>query len=341
MAEEAKTEQVKAHETTISMAKTADAEVDAHSNIELKVRVECSEKCNLQTGKVTIIDGQDSVVKKVDLTVFKSGVNETAEFIVKAPTEPGEYTWTAHFIEPQPSETKPKEGIKPVEPAEPMEGTEPPQKEPVHAAIPAAFSFRVKSHSTSMAVWDTPSPIVVNTPFKIKVGIRCVADCNFEGHPVAVYDHSGAQVATGKLGDTPWTETTALYWTEIKLTAPASEGFYTWEVKFPRPDLELAHEGTRTTFSFGTARPPDHTLTIEVVERKTNKSLDNAQVFLQSTGTPYRGSTDEAGVAKFNIPKGKYEVSIVKSNHQEFYSTVDVDADVAIHAEMAWRPDDD
>ncbi len=44
MTEEVKTEEVKAHQTSASMVKAALGEVDAGTDIALKVRVSCPEK---------------------------------------------------------------------------------------------------------------------------------------------------------------------------------------------------------------------------------------------------------------------------------------------------------
>ena len=86
------TREVQAHETRASMVKAALAEVYAGSDIALKVKVSCPSNCNLQGGKVRIAADAAAVVKEIELVSFDGAANETAEFVVKAPTKPGEYT---------------------------------------------------------------------------------------------------------------------------------------------------------------------------------------------------------------------------------------------------------
>jgi hypothetical protein len=77
-------------------------------------------------------------------------------------------------------------------------------------------------------------------------------------------------VAQGCLEETPYPGTTALYWTTIELTAPAREGMRTWSVEFEPREPDLPHERGSTTFSFLVVRPPEHRLTIKVIEKDTS-----------------------------------------------------------------------
>ena len=310
MAEEVKTEEVQAHETGTSMVKAALAELDAGADIALKVKVSCSSNCNLQGGKVRIADDQDAVVKEIELTDFDGTVNETDEFVVRAPIKPGGYTWTAVF------------------PAQEKEGV-------LHEESSTPFSFIVKPHSTSMAVWDVPSPIAFNDKFKIKVGVKCSAECSLTGKKIEIYDHEGVKVATGTLGDVPWSGATALSCAEVGLKAPGTEGYYRWTVKFPEPDLELPHEGAAYPFAFVTARQPEHVVTVEVIDKHTKTPIKGAHVLLH----PYRGYTDERGVARVRVPKGEYELYVSKDDYKEFQTTIEVAGDVTVKAEMIFFPD--
>jgi hypothetical protein len=119
------TREVQAHETSASMVKAALAGVYAGSDIALKVKVSCPSNCNLQGGKVRIAADAAAVVKEIELVSFDGAANETAEFVVKAPTKPGEYTWTAVFAAQE------KAGI-------------------LHEESAAPFSFVVKPHTTTL-----------------------------------------------------------------------------------------------------------------------------------------------------------------------------------------------
>jgi hypothetical protein len=250
---------VQEHETSIAMVRAAPAELDAGSDMVLNVSVSCSSVCDLR-GKIVEIIAQDAVVtREIGLTEFDETANETDEFVVKAPTTPGSYTWTAVF------RAQEKEGV-------------------LHKESSTPFSFTVKPHVTSIAVWDVPSPIVLNTKFMLKVGVKCSGDCKLTDSKIEIYDQEGSKVATEKLGGVPWSGTNALYWTEVELKSPGTERYYTWEAKFPKPDSELAHEVASYTFGFVTARPPEHQVTVEVIDKDTKTPIENAYVLL----SPYR-----------------------------------------------------
>jgi len=287
------------------MARAAPAKLDAGTNIALKVRASCPSGCDLRRNIARIIAQDGEVVKETELTEFDETGNETDEFIVEAPIEPGGYTWTAVF------------------PAQHKEGV-------LHEGSSAPFSFSVRRHATSMAVWDVPSPIAFSEEFRIKVGLKCFAECGLAGQEIEVYDHEGAKVATATLGSVPWSGTTALCWAEVELEAPGTEGYYTWEVKCRKPDLELPHEETSYTFGFRTARQPDHVVTVEVIDKDTKTPIKNADVLLH----PYRGYTDERGLARLMVAKGEYELYVSGSGKETFQTSVKVASDVAVRAEL-------
>jgi hypothetical protein len=311
---EVKTEEIQAHETSTSMVKAGPAQLDAGTDIALKVKVSCSSACDLR-GKIVKIMAQDAVVKEIELVSFDGVANETNEFVVKAPTKSGEYTWTAVF------------------PAQENAGI-------LHGESSVPFSFITKPHATSMAVWDAPSPIVLNSKFKLKVGVRCSAECKLAGKKIEIYDHEGAKVATGTLGDVPWSDTTALYWAEVEPKAPGTEGLYTWEVKFPKPELELPHEEASYNFGFTTARPPEHVVTVEVLDQAKKTPIKGAVVALRSYGTPYRNRTDDAGVARLSVPKGEYELYVSMADYKGFQTTAEVAGDTKVKAELIFWPEE-
>ncbi len=307
------TGKVQAHETSISMVKSASVELDAGSDIALKVKVSCPSNCNLQGSKVRIAGDAGAVVKEIELVSFDGLANKTGEFVVKAPGKPGKHTWTALFAAQEKADI-------------------------LHEASSTLFSFIVKLHATSMAVWDVPSPIVFNTKFNLKVGVHCPVECKLTGREVEIYDHQGAIVTTGTLGDVPWSDTGDLYWAEVELEAPGTEGYYTWTVKFPKPDLELPHEAASYTFGFVTVRHPEHVVTVEAIDKDEKTPVENAEVIL----SPYRGCTNERGVAKIEIPEGRYEIYVLKrGDYQAFQTPVEVASDIAIKAELMPEPAED
>jgi hypothetical protein len=205
----------------------------------------------------------------------------------------------------------------------------------LHEESSAPFSFITKPHATSMAVWDVPSPIVFNAKFKLKVGVKCSAECELTGKEIEIYNQEGSKVAAQTLGSVPWTATGTLYWTEVELKSPGTEGAHSWTAKFPEPDLELPHEGDAYTFGFRTVRPPECEVTVEVIDKDTKTPIKNAVVILR----PYQGATDDGGVARVRVPKGDYELYVWRVNRWPFQTTVKVASDIAIKAELVREPD--
>ena len=108
-----------------------------------------------------------------------------------------------------------------------------------------------------IAVWDVPSPVVVNSSVTVHVGLKCSVACQLTGQLIEVRDEAGLRAGEGRLGETPWPGTNALFGAEVQLAAPAAEGMYTWAVTFAGTKSEMPHEDAFATFSFRTARPPD------------------------------------------------------------------------------------
>jgi len=193
---------------------------------------------------------------------------------------------------------------------------------------------RTIPHKTSIAVWDVPSPVAMNCSFKVKVGMQCSATCRLTGQAVDVRDQAGAKIGEGKLGETPWTGTSALYWAEIELAAPGTEGVSFRSVNFTAAELELPHEGVSATFSFRTDKPPEHRVTVKVIERKTEAPVEDVEVLLGF----YRASTDERGAVTIGLPKGTYELSIRKDGYTAQPMSVDVRDDLTVQVEALTAP---
>jgi hypothetical protein len=317
------TEEVGGHETSVGMVRPSPSQVDAGANVALRVQVSCPEACDLRGGIVRIVGQDGALAGQVELTEFDGAANLTDEFVVTAPMEPGEYAWMAVFPALE------KEGIS-------------------HREASTPVVFIVKPHSTSIAVWDIPSPIPFNDRFKIKVGVKCSAECNLVDKEIRVYGQRGKKVATGVLGGVPWAGTSGLYWAEVELEAPGVQGYYKWRVRFPKPGLQLPHEGASYQFGFTTARPPEHVVTVEVIGHDTKTPIGYARVVLSPpSGPSYAAYTDGGGVAKLKVPSGEYDLFISKTGHysrvgafKSFETTVEVADDAAVKAELycARRP---
>ena len=227
-----------------------------------------------------------------------------------APEEIGDFTW--HFVIPE-HERKGKVCQQ--------------------ASLP--FTFRTRPHVTSLAVWDCPSPVVIGETFRLKVGAQCSASCAaLRGSKIEIRDAMDAVMATVPLGATPWLETNALYWAEVDLTAPGTVGLHSWTVKFSSAQLHPPHDEATFSFSLIADRPPEHTVTVQVVEEQTGTPIEDAQVRLGA----YRLSTDAMGLARFTVPKGEHELLFWRAGYEAPPRTIDVRGDARIQIEAKVLP---
>jgi hypothetical protein len=311
-------EQIEAHDTRTHVVVPSPVEVDAGAYVAFRAEVSCAKGCDLRASLVRVLDQDDTLAQEGELSELDGAMNRTEDLVVTAPLEPGEYAWRVVF------------------PAQEKEGV-------LHEESSAPFLLAVKPHSTSMAVWDILSPIALHDKFTIKVGVKCSAECSLAGREIRIYGQRGKKVASAVLGGSPWPGTRALYWVEVELEAPPVEGYYRWRVRFPEPDLELPHEGSSSRFAFTTARPPQHVVTVRVSDKRTKRPLRNALVRLRSSGTPYKGRTDDGGEARVRVPAGQYTVYASKGgDYETFQTTLEIHDDTSIRAELVppkqpWR----
>ena len=86
------------------------------------------------------------------------------------------------------------------------------------------------AHATRVVVWDVPAAVEPGAAVRVKVGVKCAADCSSAGRRVEVRDEQGHVVASGAVGSAPWPGTSALYYAELELRAPEAEGLHAREV---------------------------------------------------------------------------------------------------------------
>ena len=179
---------------------------------------------------------------------------------------------------------------------------------------------------TSAAVWDVPSPVAIRSRFRVKVGISCSASCRLTGRLVDVRDETGTTIGEGRLGEQPWPGTRALYWAELELTAPATDGLTVWVLTFPAAGMAAAHADASMPFSFKTDRPPAHRVTITVTAAETGAPIAGADV---GVGV-YRTATDADGLTRCEVPAGAYPLTVWSDGYGAPPTTVDVTRDVTV-----------
>jgi hypothetical protein len=190
--------------------------------------------------------------------------------------------------------------------------------------------------ATSLAVWEVPATIVAGERFTVKIGAKSSAGCDLRGHSVEVRNAAGDVMGEGDLGDAPWPGTNALYWTELSLPAPVTEGIATVTAHFSAAGLQPPHTDASAQFSFAVVKAPDHTLTIKVIETESAKPLADAHLRLG----PYRAATDHNGAATLPVCKGPYQLHIWKVGYDAPATAVDINGDTVMRVEAVIVPEE-
>jgi hypothetical protein len=298
---------VKRAETTCAVRVAADL-VDAGAELTLQVKLSCSPACDLRGHTVLIKDHAGRDVTRVELTRFDGTATETDEFAVKAPLNPGRYTWSV------------------VSPPVVRRRVSCPE-------ATSTVSFDVKPHTTNLVVWNIPSAIVVGERFKIKVGIKCAHECPLAGRNFEVWSHEANLIGSGQLSDERWPGTSALYVGEVELDAPVQEGLYTWTVKGPSTS-EIPHAEGSASFGVRAVTHPECLVTVEAIDQVSQAPVSGARVVMH----PYKAVTDERGVAQVRVAKGAYQLFVSQTRYLTFGVPVEVAADMTARAELFLEP---
>jgi len=302
-------------ETTCAVRVAPDV-VEADAEVRLQVKVSCSPVCDLRGHTLLIKDHAGADVTHIELTRFDGTATETNEFAVKAPFNPGRYTWSV------------------VSPAVVRQRVSCPE-------ATSSVSFGVKPHTTNVVVWDIPSAIVVGETFKVRVGIKCAHECPLASRDFEVWSHEATLKGRGKLSDDRWPGTSALYVGEVELEAPVQEGLYTWTVKGPSTLLgagpstsEIPHAEGSASSGVRAVTHPECLVTVEAIDQVSQAPVSGARVVMH----PYKAVTDERGVAQVRVAKGAYQLFVSQTRYVTFGLPVEVVADMTARAELFLEP---
>ena len=291
-------------------------EVDAGTDITLKIQVTCSRKDGLHGSRVSIRNHEDNELAQAELKKSDGEAYESNDIVLAAPRVMGEHVYRAVVVAAD------KDGA-------------------LHEQASTEVRFVVKPHAAQLNVWDVPSAIVAGGRFKFTVGVRCSAGCSLAGHGLGVFDQQGSQVGGTKLGGEIWPETDALYVAEVEGEAPLAAGAYQWEVRSSEWDCELPHEVGAVAVSLRVVSPPDCEIKVEAFDREKQVPIKGARVVMH----PYRALTDENGVARVKVTKGQYDILVSASKYVPISTTVEVTADMITRAELEvdppWEPPDE
>jgi hypothetical protein len=189
-------------------------------------------------------------------------------------------------------------------------------------------------HIASLAVWDVPVAIAAGEAFSVKAGVKSSGGVPLGGARIELRDGAGAVLASGLLGDTPWPDSEALYWTEIALQAPDAPGTLTLTAQFDA-NVNEPHETASSAFSINVVARAEHTLTVTV--EASGAPLADALVRLG----PYRAPTDASGTAKIRLAKGQYDLVVWKTGYEMTATPIAVEADAAIAVATEPVPEQD
>ena len=303
--------EAQSHSTCIETAEPLPSEVAVGSEFVLSVIASCCEGCDLDGSSINVT-APDGTVVTCRVMGRAAGTDATGTITLKAPQSVGQHAWTLTF---PPQEIA---GIR-------------------HEAIAVPVCVRTRPHATSLAVWAIPASVVTGERFVIKVGAKSSADCRLQGQAIEICDHAGAVAACGTLQPSPWPGTSGLYWIELELLAPANEGTSSWSARFEPMALESAHEGTSSQFNVAVVRPPQHTITVKVVQEHSAAPIDNAQIRLGA----YRGVTDQDGLAQIMVATGRYDLNVWKVGFEVTGRTVDINDDISLQIEALALPPED
>lgn len=273
------------HQLSLSFVRTPLDQVEAGAEMKLQLRVVCSQGCELKGASLSITNGDQVLLNHIELYKYGETANYTSKFNLQAPIAHGKYTWAVDLT--------------------------PNVQDPLHKECQIPFIFSVIPHSTSIAVWDIPSPIEVGTAFKIKAGLHCLTGCSLGGKEVEVYDQDEKKVATGKLSTSLYSDEIKLYWADLELKAPALAGNYDWQARFHDPSLEMPHQAARHTFGFSTVKPAECELAVQVINKETSAPIKQAEVTCHPN--LYHSITDENGVARIALARGEYKLTVFAS----------------------------
>lgn len=179
----------------------------------------------------------------------------------------------------------------------------------------------------SIAVWDVPLPVVAGASFQVKVGVTSPSGAALAGREVEVCDRHGKVIASGRLGDTPWPETEALYWVELSVPSPAAREVAEFAVQV---------SGASSRFSVASMPKPDHTLTLTITDQDSAVPLGDVEIRLGA----FHARTGENGRAEVPVCKGAYRLELWRNGYHAPPMQIEIDRDTTVQIAMVHVPED-
>src|SRR5262249_16841177 len=110
-------------------------------------------------------------------------------------------------------------------------------------------------------------------------------------------------------------------------------GNYAWQAKISEQDW---HAAGAFTFTVKVVGAPDHQVTVEAFDGETRAPVKGAHVLMH----PYRAHTDENGIARLKVAKGRYKLFVSGFNYMLKETIIDVTDDVTTRADLLPEPEE-
>jgi hypothetical protein len=199
----------------------------------------------------------------------------------------------------------------------------------------------VAPHQITLAVWGMPEAVAAGERFTIKVGAKSSAGADsgvdLGRGRIALRNSTGAIVASGFLSGAAWPGTSALFWAEVELQAPAAPGVRAFSADFDASDLDPPHSGASFRFDVTVVEPPEHIVTVKVTDKETAAPVAEAQVRLG----PHRAVTDASGLAEMRTAKCRFDLRVWKAGYDAPVVAVDIDGDTFVQVDVTAIPEED
>lgn len=288
--------------------------VDANAGMMLHAEVSSSPPSDLRGHELAIKDQSGADIGVIELVDFDGEAKSAGTLKLTAPLQTGEHVWSASC------------------PAYSSDDVSYPE-------VSAEILFTVNPHAIRVLAWDVPTAVVGGETFRMKIGIKCSSECQFPNEELEitdfqVHDHEGDQVTTGSISGEVWPQTTGLYYTEVELRAPSSEGLYNWSVTCSGAEGRVPHAGGTAAFGLRVVGQPEHLISVEAIDKASQIPLRGARVVMH----PYAALSDDQGIAQIRVAKGAYQLFVAQTAYLTFGQPVEVAADMSIRAELDLEP---
>jgi hypothetical protein len=190
------------------------------------------------------------------------------------------------------------------------------------------------AHATRLVVWDMPPAVECGAAFKLKVGVKCAAECGGAARRVEICDARGEVIAAGVVGEVPLAGTSALHYAEVELTAPEAEGLHALHARTTQvldaASGRVTHLAAGAGFHIRCVPRPECLLRVLAVDARSRLPVPGAKVVVH----PYHARTNLEGVAELRVPKGAYRLFVTGRDRFPFRADGQIDGDVTIRAEL-------